>query len=173
MSVMSATASRWRPESAVEFEIGASGAPNIAATATLMPRDVAILLSEPKLSADDIAAGLTLCTLLNGDRTARDVLAWLRKPGGSPQTRRPAPLDPRPHHCRPLEDVTAHLNVPLATVAGEMPTASTLSAVRMGDIPVLLVTNAASAHAWKPAPTIRRSPRYAARPPPRSAKSDC
>ncbi len=40
-----------RPESAVEFEIGIAGAPNITATAALMPQDVAILLSNAAAAA--------------------------------------------------------------------------------------------------------------------------
>ena len=48
------------PESAVEFRIGVTGTPSIAATAALMPQDVAILLSDAQLSASDIATALTL-----------------------------------------------------------------------------------------------------------------
>jgi hypothetical protein len=49
-----------RPESAVEFEIGIAGVPNITATAALMPKDVAVLLSNPAPPPVDIAAALSI-----------------------------------------------------------------------------------------------------------------
>ncbi len=53
-----------RPESAVEFEIGITGAPNITTTAALMPQDVAIVLSKPQRPPADIATALTLARSL-------------------------------------------------------------------------------------------------------------
>jgi hypothetical protein len=49
-----------RPESAVEFEIGVRGAPSIAATAALMPQNVAILLSNPQPPWPRRQSGITL-----------------------------------------------------------------------------------------------------------------
>jgi cellulose synthase operon protein B len=49
-----------RPESMVEFEIGITGTPNITPTAALMPKDVAILLSNVAPTPADIAAALSL-----------------------------------------------------------------------------------------------------------------
>ena len=60
-----------RPESAVEFEIGVTGAANITATAALMPKDVAIVLSNPAPPAADIASALTLARSLTA--TGRQV----------------------------------------------------------------------------------------------------
>jgi hypothetical protein len=138
-----------RPETAVKFEIGEAAAPNIATTVALMPHDVAILLSNPKLSLTDIAAALTLArsltaigrtvTFYHGVETmpelvkaADDRRAWIRGL----------------IVVGPFNRIAARIDDPVVTLASaaeDTPMDNTLAAVRIGGVPVLLVTDTASA----------------------------
>jgi cellulose synthase operon protein B len=141
-----------RPESAIEFEIGMAGASNITATTALMPQDVTILLSNPKLAAQDIATALTLArslaaagrrvTFHHGVETMPELV--------SGQDRR--------KWTRGLivvgafDRIAARLDAPAATLASAAGTPqvdTTLAAARIGGVPVLLVTDPASARAGR------------------------
>jgi hypothetical protein len=137
-----------RPESAVEFEIGITGAPNITATAALMPKDVAILLSNPAAPPADIAAALTLARSLSA--TGRHVTFY----HGIETMPELVDRDDKRRWTRGLVVVGAfnriadRLDAPVAIQASATASAAidnTLAAARIGGVPVLLVTDPASA----------------------------
>jgi hypothetical protein len=141
-----------RPESAVEFDIGIGGAPNIAATAALMPKDVTILLSNPTVPAADIATALMLARSLTA--TGRQVTFY----HGVDKMPALVERDNERRWTRGLVVVGAfgqiadRLDAPVATLARAEGTAaidSTLAAARIGGVPVLLVTDPASARAGR------------------------
>lgn len=141
-----------RPESSVEFEIGISGMPKITATATLMPKDVAILLSNLAPPPADIAAALTLARSLTA--TGRHVTFY----HGLDTMPALVESDDKRRWTRGLIVVGAfnriadRLDAPVATLVSASGSASidnTLAAVRIGGVPVLLVTDSASARAGR------------------------
>lgn len=142
-----------RPESAVEFEIGVVGAPNIAATAALLPHNVAILMSNPQLPPADIATALTLARSLTA--TGRQVTFH----HGFETLPELAKQDDRLRWTRGLivvgtfDRIVSRLDAPIATLAsvwgGAAPIDNTLAAARIGGVPVLLVTDIASARAGR------------------------
>jgi hypothetical protein len=141
-----------RPESAVEFDIGIGGAPNIVATAALMPKDVTILLSNPTVPAADIATALMLARSLTA--TGRQVTFY----HGVDKMPALVERDNERRWTRGLVVVGAfgqiadRLDAPVATLARAEGTAaidSTLAAARIGGVPVLLVTDPASARAGR------------------------
>jgi hypothetical protein len=137
-----------RPESAVEFEIGITGVPNITATAALMPKDVAILLSNPAPPPADIAAALTVARSLTA--TGRHV-AFYHGVDTMPEV---VDRDDKRRWTRGLVVVGAfgriagRLDAPVITQANATGTAafySTLAAARIGGVPTLLVSDPSSA----------------------------
>jgi hypothetical protein len=137
-----------RPESAIEFKIGMTGVPNITATAALMPKEVAILLSNPAPPAVDIAAALTLARSLTA--TGRDVTFY----HGMDTMPELVDQDDKRRWTRGLVVVGAfgaiasRLDAPVATRVGATAAIdSTLAAARIGGVPILLVTDPASARA--------------------------
>jgi cellulose synthase operon protein B len=141
-----------RPESAIEFEIGVTGTPNITATAALMPHNVAILLSNPQLPAADIATALTLARSLTA--TGRRVTFH----HGVETLPELVKRDDNHKWTRGLivvgafERMAGRIDAPVATLAsaaGAAPVGNTLAAARIGGVPVLLVTDAASARAGR------------------------
>jgi cellulose synthase operon protein B len=137
-----------RSESAVEFEIGITGAPNITATAALMPKDVAVLLSNPVAPPADIAAALTLARSLAA--TGRQV-TFHHGIDSMPEL---VDRDDKRRWIRGLVVVGAfnrvaeRLDAPVAipaSAAASTAIDSTLAAVRIGGVPVLLVTDSVSA----------------------------
>lgn len=138
-----------RADSAVEFEIGTTGEPNIPATAALMPKNVAILLSNPVPPAADIAAALTLARSLTA--TGRQVTFYQ---GLDAMPEMVDGYDKR-RWSRGLVVVGAfgrianRLDAPVATLAsatGPATIDSTLATARIGGVPILLVSDSASAH---------------------------
>jgi cellulose synthase subunit len=139
-----------RAESSVEFEIGITSVPNITATAALMPKDVAILLSNPMPPPVDIAAALTLARSLTA--TGRHVTFH----HGLDTVPALVENDDKRRWTRGLIVVGAfsaiadRLDAPVTTlVSTTTPGDNTLAAVRIGGIPVLLVTDPASARAGR------------------------
>jgi hypothetical protein len=137
-----------RPESMVEFEIGVTGVPNITATAALMPRDVAILLSNPAPPPTDIAAALTAARSLAA--TGKHVTFY----HGVDTMPELADRDDKRRWTRGLVVVGAfgriagRLDAPVVTQASATGTAAVsnnLAAARIGGVPVLLVSEQASA----------------------------
>jgi hypothetical protein len=136
-----------RPESAIEFEIGTTVAPNITATAALMPQKVAILLSNPQLPATDIATALTLARSLTatGRRVTfhhgLDALPELAKQEQPRKWTRGLIV------VGALDKVSSRIDADVMMAAGSPAIDNTLAAVRIGGVPVLLVSDAASARA--------------------------
>jgi cellulose synthase operon protein B len=137
-----------RAESAVEFEIGTSGTPNITATAALMPKDVAVLLSNLSPPAADIAAALTLARSLAA--TGRHITFY----HGMNTMPNLVERDDNHRWTRGLivvggfGQVADRLDDPVATLAsaaGSIAINNTLAAARIGGVPILLVTDSASA----------------------------
>jgi hypothetical protein len=137
-----------RPESAVEFEIGITGVANVTATAALMPRDVAIVLSSPAPPPADIAATLTLARSLTA--TGRRVTFH----HGMETMPELVDRDDKRRWTRGLVVVGAfnriadRLDAPVAALAsatGAVAAGGTLAAARIGGVPILLVTDPASA----------------------------
>jgi hypothetical protein len=135
-----------RPESAVKFEISDTVAPNITAAVALMPRDVAILLSNPQPPPSDIATALILArslaaisrtvTFYHGIETLPEVVktadrrTWVRGL----------------IVVGPYDRVAAHIDDPVATLtsaAAKPSVDNTLTVVRIGGAPALLITDTA------------------------------
>jgi hypothetical protein len=141
-----------RPESAVEFEVGTTGVPSITATAALMPKDVAVLLSNAAPPAADIAAALTLARSLTA--TGRQVTFY----HGMDTMPALVDGDDKRRWSRGLIVVGAfgriadRLDAPVAAAVNATTSStidSTLAAARIGGVPVLLVTDPASARAGR------------------------
>ena len=130
-----------RPESAVEIETVFPGGPDVATTASLMPRDVAIVLPGRRLEAQEIATALTVARVLaaSGRRVAFhqgfDELPALARRDGERWTRAIVIV-------AALQEVAGHIDPPVATVAGPTPAFGALVAVRIGGTPALVVSDA-------------------------------
>jgi hypothetical protein len=138
-----------RPETAVELEVDFAGAPDVATTAALMPRDVALAVPRRPLTPLQIAATLTV---------ARSLAASGRRVSLQYGTERLADLVERSDARRwtrglvvvaQLEDISGQLDSPLATIAGAMPAFGTLTAVRIGGLPALVVSDVAAVRAGR------------------------
>jgi hypothetical protein len=136
-----------RPESMVEFTIAATGTPSITATAQLMPQDVSILLSNPRLPPADLAAALTLNRSLtaSGHKVTFyhnvESLPALSKSDDARKWVRGLIV------VGALNRMADRIDPPTATpvsATNSAPVDGTLAAARIGGIPVLLVSNAAS-----------------------------
>jgi cellulose synthase operon protein B len=137
-----------RSESAVEFEIGVAGFSNITATAALMPKDVAVLLSNPAPPPSDIAAALTLARSLTA--TGRHVTFYHgidTMPGlveGGDKRRWTHGLIV----VGAFNQIADRLDVPITTVAtamGSVAIDNMMATARIGGVPILLITDPASA----------------------------
>jgi cellulose synthase operon protein B len=133
-----------RPESSVELMVAPTGGLDVATTAALLPRDVAVVLPARPLLAADIAAALTVGRSLaaSGRRVAfHSGFAELNDPTrhGDPRrwTRGVVVVGT-------ADDVAAQLDTPIATVAGPIAGLGALTAVRIGGLPALLVSDASA-----------------------------
>src|SRR5215470_13503022 len=107
-----------RPESSVELQVVLGGAPDVATTAALLPREVAVMLPGRPLVAADIAAALAAGRSLSA--TGRRVtfhngfadLPELLKRSDPRRWTRGIVLIGK------VDDVAAQLDAPIATVAG-------------------------------------------------------
>jgi hypothetical protein len=136
-----------RPETAVELEVGFAGAPDVATTAALMPREVTLVVPRRALTAAEIAATLTVARALtaSGRRVnlhyGTDGLADLLARADARRWSRGLVV------VAPLADVSGQFDAPLATLAGAMPGFGTLAAVRIGGLPALVVSDAGAVRA--------------------------
>lgn len=136
-----------RPETTVDFAVGIAGAPNIAVTAALMPRDVGILLSSVSPPAADVATALTIARSLKaGGRT----VSFHHGKNAIPDL---VDQDNKGRWTRGLivvgsfDGIIDRLDAPLATLAsyaGATVTSNALAAGRIGGVPVLLATDGGS-----------------------------
>ncbi len=130
-----------RPETAVEVDIGPVGELDVATTAALMPREVAIVLPSRRMAESEIATAITVARSLiaSGRRVSfhhgYDALADLAKRDEAGRWTRGIVL------VGPLNEAAAVIDSPLARVAGTVQPFGTLAAVRVGGLPALLVSD--------------------------------
>jgi hypothetical protein len=136
-----------RPESTVEFAIGVSGTPNISATAAMMPREVAVLLSNPSAPPTDIAAALAISRSLTATGRqvtffhGRDTMPNLVEPGNKRRWTRGLIV------VGAFDKIADRLDAPVTTLVSltaDDPIDNTIAAARIGSVPILLVTDSAS-----------------------------
>jgi hypothetical protein len=136
-----------RRESTVEFSVGVSQQPNIAAIAALMPKDVGILLSNASPPPADIASALTIARSLAA--TGRHVTFHHGK-NALPEL---VSRDDARQWVRGLivvgsfDKIADRLDTPKATLAsypGGADSDNALAAARIGGVPVLLATDTGS-----------------------------
>ena len=163
-----------RPESAIEIDIG-SRTLDVATTAALLPRDVAIVMSSQKLGTADLAGALTIGRALkaSGRRVSFhhgfESLAELAKRD-----------DPRRWTQGLIligerQEVAQYIETPQWQVAGPPSPMGTLAAVRVKGVPAIVVSDSDSVRAGRLlAPRCcRRCAEYRSRPSvtPRKPKS--
>jgi hypothetical protein len=130
-----------RPETALQLAIdfGTAG-PDVATTAALLPRDVAIVLPARRLAAGEIATALTVARALSatgrriGFHYGHDTLPFLAKPSEQRWARGVVVIGA-------YEDISAHIESWPIKVAGAGPSFGTLAAVKIGGAPVLVVAD--------------------------------
>ncbi len=137
-----------RPESAIEIDIGATSL-DVATTAALMPRDVAVVLSGRKLAIADVAAALTVARQLksSGRRVSFhhgfEMLPELTRSDDTRRWSRGLVL------IGSADEVAGFIEVPGTRVAGPPTASGTLAAVRIGGMPALLVSDAGALRAGR------------------------
>jgi hypothetical protein len=145
-----------RPETAVELDIVFQGTPDVATTAALMPREVAIVVPNRRLEPADIASALTV---------ARSLAASGRRASFHQGFDKLAALARREDRrwamgivaVGGLHEIIGHLDAPVATIAGPPTSFGALVAGRVGGMPVLVVSDASSARAARllASPTLK------------------
>jgi len=136
-----------RPETAVDIDVGAAGRLDVAATAELMPRDVAVVLPRRHQAEAEMATAITVARALisSGRRVSffdgYDAVPDLAK------------RDEAGHWLRgiilvgPLADAEAVIDSPIATVAGDLRRFGMIDAVRVRGLPALVVADSQSVRA--------------------------
>jgi hypothetical protein len=130
-----------RPETAVEVDLGPTGVFDVATTAALMPREVALVLPGRRLAAGEIATALTVArSLIASARRVTfyrgyDALPELAKRGEAGRWTRGLVLIGTP------ADAAEVIDAPVGTLSGALPAFGTLAAVRVGGTPALLVSD--------------------------------
>jgi hypothetical protein len=133
-----------RPESSVEVDVGPTNALDIPTTIALMPHEVAILLPKRRLSPTEIATAMTVARALaaSGHRTS-----FVQGAGALPEISRTGETRRWTKGLvmiGQIDDVTASIDAPLATVAGPVPALGSIATVRVSGVPALLVSEAAA-----------------------------
>jgi len=137
------------PETAVEVDVGPVGELDVATTAALMPREVAIVLPGRRVAESEIATAMTVARSLiaSGRRVSfhhgYDASADLAKRDEAGRWTRGVVL------VGPLAEAAAVIDPPLARMAGTVQPFGTLAAVRVGGLPALLVSDADVVHAGR------------------------
>jgi cellulose synthase operon protein B len=130
-----------RPETAIEVDVGPTGALDVATTAALLPREVALVLPGRRLAGAEIATALTVARSLiaSGRRVTfyrgYQALPDLAKREKTGRWTRGIIL------VGTLADAAGVIDSPLATLAGALPAFGTLAAIRIGGAPALLVSD--------------------------------
>jgi hypothetical protein len=131
-----------RPETAVEVDVGAISNLDVATTAALMPRDVAIVLPGRRVAATEMATATTVARSLiaSGRHVSfyhgNDGLLHLAKPEEPGHWTRGIVL------IGPPADAVGVVDSPIAKVAGTFQSFGMLTAIRVGGQPALLVSDA-------------------------------
>jgi hypothetical protein len=137
-----------RPESAIEIDIG-SPSLDVATTAALMPRDVAVVLSSRKLSAADLAAALTIGRTLksSGRRVAFyhgfELLAEFARREDARRWNRGLIV------VGEMQEVAGYIEAPPARVAGPRAAFGTISAVTTAGLPAIVVSDSDAVRAGR------------------------
>jgi len=130
-----------RPETAVEVAVGSVGSLDVATTAMLMPRDVAIVLPSRRVTESEIATAVTVArSLISSGRRVSfhhgyEAVADLAKRDEAGRWARGVIL------IGPLAEAANVIDSPLARMAGAVQPLGTLAAVRVGSLPALLVSD--------------------------------
>jgi hypothetical protein len=130
-----------RPETAIEVDLGPTGALDVADTVALMPRDVALVLPGRRLAGAEIATALTVARSLiaSGRRVTfhrgYEALPDLAHRSDAGRWTRGIIL------VGTLAEAAGVIDSPVATFAGELPAFGTLAAIRIGGAPALLVSD--------------------------------
>ena len=138
-----------RPETALEIDVGAAAALDVATTARLMPREVTVVLPPRRVSANEMATAITVARSLiaSGRRVAFqhgfEGLKDLAKRDESGRWMHGVIL------VGPLDEVASIVDAPLARVAGAAASFGTLAAVRVGGSPALLVSDSNAVRAGR------------------------
>ncbi len=136
-----------RPQTAVDINVGDPGKLDVATTAELMPRDVAVVLPSRHLAANEMATAITVgrALLSSGRRVAfydgYDVVPDLAKRDQSGHWARGIIL------VGTLADATGVVDSPIATVAGDLRGFGMIDAVRVRGLPSLAIADAGSVRA--------------------------
>ena len=136
-----------RPQTAVEIDVAEAGKLDVATTAELMPRDVAVVLPARRVAETEMATAITVArallssgrhvTFYDGYNTVGDL----------------AKRDDSGHWMRgiilvgPLADAEGVIDSPIATVAGDLRSFGMIEAVRIHGLPSLVIADAASVRA--------------------------
>lgn len=138
-----------RPETAVDIDVGPVAQLDVATTAALMPRNIAVVLPPRPVSATEIATAITLGrAILSSGRTVKFYHGYDQVPAL-------ARHDDAGHWARgvvlvgPLSDATAVIDSPVAVVAGEFRQFGLLDAVRIGGMPAILVSDGEAVRAGR------------------------
>jgi hypothetical protein len=130
------------PATAVEVDVGPVGELDVATTAALMPREVAIVLPGRRVAESEMATAVTIArSLIASGRHVSfhhgyDALTDLAKRDEAGRWTRGIVL------VGPLAEAAAVIDPPLARVAGTVQPFGTLAAVRVSGLPALLVSDA-------------------------------
>jgi hypothetical protein len=130
-----------RPESAIEIEIGSRTMLDVATTAALLPRDVAIVMSSQKLGSSDLAGALIIGRALkaSGHRVSFhhgfDTLTALSRRDDLRRWTQGLIL------IGAASEVAQYVEMPPSQVAGPPSAVGTLAAVRVGGVPAILVSD--------------------------------
>ena len=130
-----------RPETAIEVDLGQASILDVATTAALMPREVALVLPGRRLAGTEIATALTVArALISSGRQVSvhrgfDALPDLARRGEGGRWTRGVIL------VGTLGDAAGVIDAPVATLAGTPPAFGTLAAIRVGGTPALLVSD--------------------------------
>jgi cellulose synthase operon protein B len=138
-----------RPETAVEIDLGAAAQLDVATTAALMPRDVAVVLPGRRIEPSEMATAVTVARSLissgrhvafyHGYGTAMD----LAKSADAGRWSRGIIL------VGPLAEATSVVDSPVAKVAGPMQSFGMLAAVRVAGQPALVVSDGEAVRAGR------------------------
>jgi hypothetical protein len=130
-----------RPETAVEVDLGPAAQLDVATTAALMPRDVAIVLPGRRVAASEMATAVTVArSLISSGRHVSfyhgyNGLPELAKPDEAGRWTRGIVL------VGPFADAVGVIDAPIAKVAGAVQPFGMLAAVRIAGQPALLVSD--------------------------------
>jgi cellulose synthase operon protein B len=136
-----------RPETAVNIDIGQANRLDVATTAELMPRDVAVVLPRRRLAENEMATVITVgrALIASGRRVtfydSYDAVSDLDRRDESGRWARGIIL------VGTLADAEGVIDSPIATVAGDLGRFGMIDAVRISGLPSLVIADAESVRA--------------------------